>query len=507
MPTTEAEPPTPNSLSVNRETRAPLDLLHHFHPSPIHSLPPEVLHLVFLPFVGEYSRLLHLRLVCKYWAEVIDSTAELWKVISNKFHPGLQAMIIRNSGNHLLDVEYDQTWWKSDPEEEDKMAAFAWLIESAASRWQALIYRQADDSRSDTWPLSLPLHNLERIKINGLARSDQHPTLDAPKLSSVHVSRYSLDWRSLSGLRALNLESTDSTLDELTVILHASPDLQDLSLQQTLLEDGTEGFLNSSLKKIRLPRLCSLDISGARALSTLFLLSRIEAPGLRMFWVDVDDLTDAADCTQICEAAGRYIGALPLLNNQDVQAQIRFNRSEMLFGCGSRTIMIQNPPWTGANGAQAKLACIAAAMKHLDSRTCEEITDLYVSCPDDASGECLRLVHSRFPRIVQIVGQPDLGTTDTFLQHLSSPSQLGSAEEWLFPKLAKLQLYFSGFTDTDMGSRLAELVKRRKEAEGTGEITEVSIIISFGVINGSALEILKQSLAGVQIQFDIEVVV
>ncbi|KAG8960652.1 hypothetical protein FRC00_014458 [Tulasnella sp. 408] len=503
MPTTEAEPPTPNSLPVNRETRAPLDL-HQFQPSPIHSLPPEVLHLVFLPFVGGYSRLLHLRLVCKYWAEVIDSTAEFWQVISNKFHPGLQALIIRNSGNHLLDVEYDQTWWESNPKKEDKMAAFARLIESSASRWQALIYRRADDSRSDTWPLSLPLHNLERIEINGSARSSQHPTLDAPKLSSVHVSRYSLDWRSLSGLQALNLESTDSTLDELTVILHASPDLQDLSVQQTLLEEGTEGFLNSYLNKIRLPRLRSLDISGARALSSLFLLNRIEAPSLGMFWVDVDDPTSSADGTQICEAAGRYSGALPLLNNQDAQATVGFNRSEMFFGCGNRTIMIQNPAWTGANGEQAKLAYIAAAMKHLDSRTCEEITNLNIGYRGDASGECLRLVHSRFPRIEQIVAQPDVGT---LLQHLSSPSRLGSAEEWLFPKLATLQLYFSGFTDTDLGSRLAELVKRRKGAEGTGEITEVSIIISFGPINGSALEILKQSLAGVQIQFDIEVVV
>ncbi|KAG9032448.1 hypothetical protein FS837_002736, partial [Tulasnella sp. UAMH 9824] len=502
MPPTEAEPQTPKSRSRNHETRATLVLLHHSQPSHIHSLPPEVLHLVFLPFVGDYWRLLHLRLVCKYWEKVIDSTPELWKIISTKFHPGLQGIIVRNSGNHSLDVEYDETRWKGDSEKENKMAAFARLLEPSASRWRALIYRRADDFGSDTRPLSLPLHNLERIEINGLARSNQNLTLDAPKLSSVHVSRYSLNWRSLSGLRALNLESTNSTLGDITTILHASPGLQDLSLEETLLVVGTEGLLSSYPSQIRLPRLRSLHISKARVHSILFLLNWIEAPSLETFWVDVEDPTDAADGTQLCEAAGQYIGAFPLLNNQSAQALIGFNRSELWFGFGDRMIVMQNLTWTGANGAQAVLTCLAAAMKHLDSRICEEITSLYAWCLEDESGECLRLVHSRFPRIEQIVAQ-DRGTAENLvgsvLQHLDSPLRFGSAEEWLFLKLAKLEFHFNGFTNPNIGHRLAELVKRRKEAEPTGEITEVSINITFGAIDRSAMEILEQSLAGIQL--------
>ncbi|KIO23655.1 hypothetical protein M407DRAFT_244697 [Tulasnella calospora MUT 4182] len=80
------------------------------------------------------------------------------------------------------------------------------------------------------------------------------------------------------------------------------------------------------------------------------------------------------------------------------------------------------------------------------------------------------------------------------IQHLSSPSQVGLGEEWLFPKLAKLELHLSCLTNSDVGDRFVELFRRRREAERTEEITHFRITIFFGRIDTSMVEILRQSV-------------
>ncbi|KAG8960653.1 hypothetical protein FRC00_014459 [Tulasnella sp. 408] len=498
MPTTEAESPTPNNLSVNHAMKTELNLFHQSQQPPIHSLPPEVLHLVFLQFAGYYRHLLRFRLVCKYWAEVINSTPELWILISSQFHPELQAMIIQNSRDHFLQVDYDETWWEGDPENKDRLAAFARLIEPSASRWQTLAYCRMGGSESGTWPLSLPLHNLERIEINGSTWNAQRPTLDAPKLSQVDIRLPSVNLRALCGLQSLSLKATNSTLDELMTILRASPGLYHLSLTRTLLEDGTERLPSSYTRKIRLSRLCYLHISGALAESSSFLLNWIEAPSLEMFNAKVHHRNQAANHTHICEALSRYLGAFPLPKDQRAQVRIGITGSEMWFSIGDRTINIRHPMGPEADGAQGIPAYIASAMKHLDSRTYEQITTLDIWCPDDVTGECLQIVNSRFSRIERILVTDGLGTVGarvrSVVQHLSSPPRLGSAEEWLLPKLTQLQLGVRDSTNTDIGNKIVELVKRRKEAQQTAEITELEIRISSGKLDPSAVETLSQSV-------------
>ncbi|KAG8922547.1 hypothetical protein FRC00_007308 [Tulasnella sp. 408] len=500
MPTTEAESPTPNNLSVNHETKTELNLLHHSQQPPIHSLPPEVLHLVFLRFTGYYMyrRRLRFRLVCKYWAEVINSTPELWTLVSVGFHPELQAMIVRNSGNRLLEVDYDETWWEEDPGNKDRLAAFSRLIEPSASRWRTLAYHRMEDSESGTWPLSLPLHSLERIEIDGSTRNAQRPTLDAPKLSHVDVRLPSVNLRSLCSLQSLRLKATNSTLDELVTILRASPGLHTLSLTKTLLENGTEGLPSSYTTKIRLPRLCYLHISGPLAESSSFLLNSIEAPSLEMFNAKVTHPNDAADLTHICEAVSLYLGAFPLPKDQKPQVRIAANSWDMWLSIGNRTINIRHPMGPEADGAQGMPAYIASAMKHLDSRTCEEVTTLDIWCPEDITRECLCVIHSRFPRIQQLIVTDGLGAVGTrvrsVVQHLSLPSGLGAGEEWLLPKLTRLQLGVSGSNNRDIVNMIVELVGRRKEAEQTGEITELEIRIGIGKLDASAVETLSQSI-------------
>ncbi|KAG8960651.1 hypothetical protein FRC00_014457 [Tulasnella sp. 408] len=505
MLTAQVNSTAPKDPPATHETKAALEPSHHSQRPPIYGLPPEVLHLVFLPgagfYHGHYTQLFRSRMACKYWAEVIDSTPELWKFISNRFHPELQAMIIRNSGNQLLDMVYDETCWKGDPEKEDKMAAFAYLMKPSATRWRTLAYCQADDSEGDTWPLSLPLYNLKRIHIDGLAWSDERPTLDAPKLRYVDIRRCSVNLGSLSGLQILILEFTSSTLNELMDILRASPGLQELSLNQMILEIGTEGLPNPHMSKIHLPQLRNLYISGALAESSSFLLDRIEAPNLEIVNAFVDGPSDAAVHTQLCEAAGRHLGAFPLPKKQKAQVTILIRGSELSLAIGERIINIYNPTWAwdGANGTQAILSSIYTAIDHLDSRTCEEVTILDIECQhDEETGECLRIAHSRFPRIDHILVEDeraDDALVGSVVQHLSSVSQLGSTEEWLLPKLAKLRLQlYVGSTSRAIGNRIVELVKRRKEAEQTREITELEIGITYGNMDPSAVEILSQSV-------------
>ncbi|KAG9036563.1 hypothetical protein FS837_001647 [Tulasnella sp. UAMH 9824] len=171
---------------------------------------------------------------------------------------------------------------------------------------------------------------------------------------------------------------------------------------------------------------------------------------------------------------------------------------EIALYLGDRYIKITNFTWTGANGTQAMLASIASAIEHIDSRTCNEITTLRISCQNhNGCGECLRIVHLHFPRIGHIFVK-DGGTHDYHvvpaIQLLSLPSQLGTTEGWLLPKLAKLDLCLRGSTSTDIGNRIVELVKRRKEAEEMVDITELRIKVGFGEIDPNAVEILSQSV-------------
>ncbi|KAG8919696.1 hypothetical protein FRC00_011010, partial [Tulasnella sp. 408] len=126
----EAEDVVSATEDVDSETEAALERSRLNRQLPINTLPPEVLHVVFLPVTGSvqpyYKPLLSFRRVCRYWKEVIDSTPELWTRISSLFHPKLQAMIVQNSKNQHLDVEYeDGDNWNTDPEKEAKLAAFA----------------------------------------------------------------------------------------------------------------------------------------------------------------------------------------------------------------------------------------------------------------------------------------------------------------------------------------------------------------------------------------------
>ncbi|KAG8910777.1 hypothetical protein FRC00_007571 [Tulasnella sp. 408] len=505
MPITEVDSPTSSRLLVHHGAASVSDPLHHYEQPPIRRLPLEVLREVFLPLGVCYKYLFCARMVCKYWAKVIDSTPELWTWVTNWLHPKLQAMIIRNSGNQLLEVEYTEWYWEEHPE---KLAEYARLMKPTASRWHTLTYRQSRGSESNSWPLSLPLHNFERIEMKGLPTNYQRPTLDAPKLQYVDINYGSVNLRYLSGLRVLTLQSTDCTLNELTIVLRASPGLTELSLKQMYLDIGAEGLPNSYMNKIHLSQLHNLHISGAPARSGSFLLERIDAPSLELLNARVAFPTDAASQTQLCEAAGRQLGRFPLPKNQKTQVVIATRSWGIECGIGERRILIGDVTWVGADTRQAMPASIASLMRQLDRRTCEEVTSLKISCEyEDDCRECLRIVHLHFPRIVHLhfpridqilvddefQGMREIQVVPA-IQHLSLPSQLGLTGEWLFPKLTKLRLYLPGPTTKDIGNGIVEVVKRRKEAEQTVEITELRIEVGSGEIDPRTVEILSQSV-------------
>ncbi|KIO23654.1 hypothetical protein M407DRAFT_26857 [Tulasnella calospora MUT 4182] len=441
-------------------------------------------------------------MVCRYWMEVIDSTPELWSMISSRFHPELQARIIQNSRNQLLVVEHDEDVWHPFSGGEEKAAAFESLVEPSASRWQLLEYRWSGYSWSGVCILSLPLHNLKRLKFEGRSWMDQTLTLDAPKLSHVEVHRYFLNWRSLSGLQVLILESTNPTFNELMVILQASPGLWCLSLKRTLLGIGVGGPPDHYTSKICLPQLRTLHIYKALADYISLMLDWIEAPSLETLDITAQYLSYPEHCNRLCEAAGHHIGAFPLPRNQNrARVFIKVRPRRLMFGFKERWIAIWN-----LYSPQTKLAGIASAIKHLDNRICEEVTILDFSCQDhEEIGEYLRLVHCHFPRIDQIwivndkTCEIEVGTV---LQVLSSPSQLGLTEAWLLPGLTKLKLNLSRSTDTDLGDRIAELVRRRREAEQTADISKLTITVASGAIDPKMVEILRESV----MQFDLIVV-
>ncbi|KIO23656.1 hypothetical protein M407DRAFT_214159 [Tulasnella calospora MUT 4182] len=323
MDPTEAASTTPQNLHINHETRTALELVQYNQRRHINSLPPEILHVVFLPvrrFDREYYTCLFTsRMVCKYWMEVIDSTPKLWNSISSRLDPELQAMIMQNSRNRLLVVEYNETVWDSrDRQREKKKAVFESLMKPSASRWQV-------------WNIA-------------------HRT----------------------------------------------------------------------------------------------------APSLETLNVKVRQTHDTEDFTQLCEAAGRHIGTSPLPQDQNAQVLIRAQNLDMIFSIGGRSIIIWKPTWIGANGVRGSPAYIASAMKPWTAGFLNK------------SGSCI--------------------------------FQVGLGEEWLLPKLAKLELHLSCLTDSDVGDSFVELFRRRREAEQTEEITQLRITIFFGKIDPSIVEILRQSV-------------
>ncbi|KIO33416.1 hypothetical protein M407DRAFT_3968 [Tulasnella calospora MUT 4182] len=346
----------------------------------INSLPPEVLYDIFLPvagfYLGHYTRLLRLRVVCKYWKEVIDSTPGLWMAIKLELHPELQAMIIRNSRNHPLNVLWDETIWNNDPAKKAKIAAFSTLMEPSASRWQSLNYRRGLTSETSTQSICPLLDSMETSSLQGFAVAVQY---------------------------------------------HVEPE----------------------------------------------------------------------DCTPLCESAARYIGAFPL--PQD-------NEREIEFGLRRRRIAIRNDTWDHGNGPQDRLAYLASVTNSMDSRACREVKILDLSCREhEEIGGYLRTIHSRFPQINQILLKEKQTDIAVAFQHLSSPLQVELAEEWLLPKLTKLELDLGSSTDARLIDIVAQLVMKRKAADGVEDITELRITSAPGAIGPGMVELFQQSIASFEL--------
>ncbi|KAG9031123.1 hypothetical protein FS837_003096 [Tulasnella sp. UAMH 9824] len=434
----------------------------------------------------------------QYWKEVIDSTPELWTRISSVFHPKLQEMILQNSRNqHLYVVYEDGNDWDTNPDKEENLAAFESMVEPLACRWKALKYYQGSSANNDRL-VSLPMPNLTCIQIDGAPWRDQPITLDAPKLSDVHVSNCSLNWKYLSGLRDLSLRNTDPTLNTLMTILRASPGLRSLSLEKMSLDVEPNGFPDS-MSKILLPQLHTLRIERGSTQSTSFLLDWIEAPSLETVRVEIGYRNASDDFTKLCESAGRHMGAFPLADSGNrFHLIIEVWDWEMSLGVGQQRILIWKSTWSRTIAPQVKLAYIASAVKRMNDGAREEVKVLDLACTNTEDiGEYLRIVHSHFPRIDQILvrdKRSDRADVDTFLQLLSSPSHLGLSEEWLLPNLTKLQLDLHRSIAANLGGRIVELLKSRTAIEGIEEITELRIVVAKGAIDPSTVELLRQSL-------------
>ncbi|KAG8919695.1 hypothetical protein FRC00_011009 [Tulasnella sp. 408] len=283
------------------------------------------------------------------------------------------------------------------------------------------------------------------------------------------------------------------------IILRASPSLRSLSLEKLQLPVGRNGFPDSSTNKTILPQLRTLHIEGASMESIPFLLDQIEVPSLKTVRVEIGYLSETLDYPQLCGSAGRHIGAFLLPEDRDrSHLLIGVWDGWMSLGVGQQRTLICESTWSRTIEPQAKLACITSAMKRMDDRAREEIKVLDLDCTNTEDiGEYLRIVHSHFSRIDQILvrdKKKDRADVDTVLQRLSSPSHLGLWEEWLLPNLTKLQLDLHRSTSANLGDRIVELLTSRKATEGIEEITELKIVVAKGAIDPSTVELLRQSL-------------
>ncbi|KAG8929973.1 hypothetical protein FRC01_003450, partial [Tulasnella sp. 417] len=463
---------------------------------PIHNLPREVLEMIFSEEAGfgrsYYHRLFRLRSVCKYWMEIIDSTTELWRQIRLILHPELQAMILRNSRDRTLFVEYDERIWPMDSSRQAKMAAFASLIEPTTSRWKELQYGPASDSSNDTWILSRSFPNLHSLSIVEYTWKDPHRRLDAPKLQRLSVDYGSLNWKSLSGLTYLDLNHTNATLGEFVAVLQASPQLSFLAVQKTQLRFEQEDLQTAAVSKISLPQLHSFYACGSKAQSLSLLLDWIVAPPLRNFHIREQYKKDSEDCTRLFELAGRYIGAFPLPECEKVHGVfISVRDSEIRLAIGSRRITVLNATWTSESGPRDRMDYLASFLKHLDGRVCGMVKFLWLrGWGNGEIGRYMGMLHARFPQINELVLQvqrPDEGDMGVFCGHLTGSTALGQGEEWLFSKLTKLRLDHELLMNGGL-AQLLQLIEIRRSARQVEAIEELRIAALSPRIDSSTVE-------------------
>ncbi|KAG8929977.1 hypothetical protein FRC01_003454 [Tulasnella sp. 417] len=420
----------------------------------IHHLPPELLCNVFQDARKKenYRSLFVIRSVCKYWMEIIDSSGELWTFVSLMHNRDLLDMILQKSKNHLLSIEYDDgTCSGKSKVPSEQIAHFLGHIVPLVDRWKALEYQVSPYADHDR-VLGLPFKNLETLgaRTHMMASTYIEP-LHAPKLRTVDLVGFSVDWGRLSELRVLMLSGPTfrSLVSEVYLLFNTCPELEILKIRGGPTPPTSYGMDNLPSAPVFLPHLQYLLLFMVPIVPYSHLISLIDAPNLRRLliyrWFNPRRLTDP-----MFEPLERLFGSYSrsVTNGcDDSRLRICGPSSSFTVWVGACKMVLQSPSvWMWKGSRLNCLAELSAALSKFDTRVCEAIKAIRFS--GTRSREDLiaigPILQRHFPNVVELVAtlsslecRPD---ADRVLEALASPLASEDGARWLFPGLTTLHL-------------------------------------------------------------------
>ncbi|KAG8902406.1 hypothetical protein FRC01_009591, partial [Tulasnella sp. 417] len=247
--------------------------------SRIDDLPPELFQPILESAVpkGKKTYYLHLlpkRQVSKHWLAFIDSCPSMWSYVYLGLNAQLLQMILRNSGEHLLDVDFDD-----EGASEGRLDVFFEHI-TQHRRWTSLSFKGRSSLDLSQF-LTKQVPNLRKLTVDVTPMQNTYlmwpAAIAAPLLAEVKLHSCGLKWDSLRGLRRLEIYGGGPCTEDLAELLTASPAIEHL----TLINNWRMNNDAPNTSQIHLSNLRTLVIkrSGTSA-SLLWLFRSITAPRL-----------------------------------------------------------------------------------------------------------------------------------------------------------------------------------------------------------------------------------
>ncbi|KIO18134.1 hypothetical protein M407DRAFT_32194 [Tulasnella calospora MUT 4182] len=254
---------------------------HHKKLLPIETLPIEVFRVIVRLVVqkaprlsctdqGSFGVLIHLRLVCTRWAQVIEENPEFWQTLSLYSSEELVRLILKRALDWPLDICGTV-----------RSTSVLNLALRESHRWRSVDV-QIDSQPNLDLLLSRPAPLLESlaVQISGHGINNHSPILfneAAPRLQVVRLTGCPLPWSSstLCGLRELRICSIRGTIRYTTFldILKRCPELAYPAVSSTNFE-----LPDARSVRVALHRLRSLELKSLNPSVTQTLVSSIEVP-------------------------------------------------------------------------------------------------------------------------------------------------------------------------------------------------------------------------------------
>ncbi|KAG8972607.1 hypothetical protein FRC05_009717 [Tulasnella sp. 425] len=417
---------------------------------PIHRLPPELIRIVIVEVYRKraYRGIFVVRSVCKYWLNIVDSSPELWTLISLEFSDRFLDMILRNSRNRLLSVKFG---YCRRHERLASRESFMQRVIPLVGRWKSLEY-QPHRSRPNMCKgkmFSFPLPNLESLTIGGSTFGYDRP-IHAPRLRFMDVPTLCSAWGSLSDLRTVKVSRNSPSVDQLYDLLPKWPKLEVLRIYQDTMLLQAHDIRNLPSTPLFLPNLRSLLLFYFPVVSYSHLLRLIDAPNLRRFLVFLVFDSTQYDLDPIFEPTGRLLGAYRGAPNNDSPLRLRVITTSNSFtiAVGDLRLTIKadsESQWSSR--LQDCQSALSAVLSGFDRRFSENVRGIQfggIQCSEDlvTLGPILQ---RQFPNVEELVvtlssSRGRLEGPKLVLETLRSPLPPEDGGGWLFPGLATLRL-------------------------------------------------------------------